>query len=192
MIADYPTAPPRLAPFLAQWDYMSEQLVRRLEGLGDAEFLWEPATPCWTVRRRTDGRSRPDEAIWEVDAVVTPPRTIAWSVDHLGWGCLLRADYLVGSHTMGEEDLDWPMSATEGVEFMRRGLDAWRSALDQVTDEDLDTVGRSAYPGGMDRDLPLLDIVWWVNKELLEHAAEIWYARDLYAVTRAPHRPENS
>jgi hypothetical protein len=31
--------------------------------------------------------------------------------------------------------------------------------------------------------LPLLDIVWWVNKELLEHAAEIWYVRDLYAAS---------
>ena len=49
-----------------------------------------------------------------------------------------------------------------------------------MTDTDLDTVGRSAYPDGLDPQLPLLDIVWWVNKELLEHAAEIFYARDLY------------
>ena len=49
-----------------------------------------------------------------------------------------------------------------------------------MTDADLDTVGRSAYPHGLDPQLPLLDIVWWVNKELLEHAAEIWYARDLH------------
>ena len=48
-----------------------------------------------------------------------------------------------------------------------------------MTDADLDTVGRSAYPHGLDPQLPLLDIVW-VNKELLEHAAEIWYARDLH------------
>jgi len=26
MIADYPDAPPRLAPFLASWDYMSEKI----------------------------------------------------------------------------------------------------------------------------------------------------------------------
>jgi hypothetical protein len=37
---------------------------------------------------------------------------------------------------------------------------------------------------GLDPELPLLDIVWWVNKELLEHAAEIWYVRDLYAASR--------
>jgi hypothetical protein len=29
-----------------------------------------------------------------------------------------------------------------------------------------------------------MDIVWWVNKELLWHAAEIWYVRDLYAFTK--------
>jgi hypothetical protein len=26
-------------------------------------------------------------------------------------------------------------------------------------------------------------IVWWVNEELLEHAAEIWYVRHLYAAS---------
>ena len=50
-----------------------------------------------------------------------------------------------------------------------------------MTDTDLDTVGRSSYPGGLGPTLPLLDIVWWVNKELIEHAAEIWFVRDLYA-----------
>ena len=55
-----------------------------------------------------------------------------------------------------------------------------------MKDADLDAIGRSAYPDGLDPTLPLLDIVWWVNEELLEHAAEIWYVRDLYlAVQRA-------
>jgi hypothetical protein len=56
--------------------------------------------------------------------------------------------------------------------------------LHSLTDADLDTVGRSAYPGGLDPTLPLIEIVWWVNKELLWHAAEIWYVRDLYAALR--------
>jgi len=79
------------------------------------------------------------------------------------------------------ESPDWPMTAHEAIAFLRDGLQAWRSGLDQMSDEDLDTVGRSAYPGGLDPQLPLLDIVWWVNKELLWHAAETWYVRDLYA-----------
>jgi hypothetical protein len=54
-----------------------------------------------------------------------------------------------------------------------------------MTDADLDTVGRSAYPHGLDPQLPLLDIVWWVNKELIEHATEIWFVRDCYLVRQA-------
>ena len=120
-----------------------------------------------------------------MDLETTPPRTIAWSVGHLGWGCLLRADYLVGDHTLSDDDLDWPIEAQYGFEFLTRGLQAWRSGLDEMSETDLDTDGRSAYPGGLDHDLPLLDIVWWVNKELLEHAAKIWYVRDLYAALAA-------
>jgi hypothetical protein len=78
------------------------------------------------------------------------------------------------------------MTAVEGMAFLQRGLSAWRDGLAKMTDEDLDTVGRSAYPHGLDPQLPLLEIVWWVNKELLFHSAEIWYVRDLYAATRRP------
>ena len=98
---------------------------------------------------------------------------------HLGWGCLLRADYLVGDHKPGEDELDWPITAASGIEFLHRGLRAWRHGLDEMTDEDLDAVGRSTYPGGLDLQLPLLDIVWWMNKELVEHTAEVWYVSDL-------------
>jgi hypothetical protein len=53
-----------------------------------------------------------------------------------------------------------------------------------MTNDDLDTVGRSASPWGLDPELPLLDVVWWVNKELIYHASEIWYVRDLFAAGR--------
>jgi hypothetical protein len=177
--------PPRLAPFLAQWDYIIEVLTERLVGLTDEEFLWEPAPTVWTVRPGPDGRSVPDAEWWAPTGDAgTPPRTLAWSIDHLGAGGFTRADYLVGSHSLKDADLVWPITADEGVRFMQEGLAAWRTGLDQMTDEDLDTIGRSAYPDGLDPTLPLIEIVWWVNKELLFHSAEIWYVRDLYAATR--------
>jgi hypothetical protein len=61
----------------------------------------------------------------------------------------------------------------QGVRFMTEGLGAWRSGLDQMTDADLDTVGRSAYPRGLDPELPLIDIVWWMNRQLVFHTGEI-------------------
>ena len=176
------TTPPRLAPFLAQWDYIVEVTTDRLAGLTDEEYLWEPAPRVWTVRSGPDGRPKPDTESWAPTGDAgAPPRTLAWSIGHLGASVYERADYLVGSHSLKEGDLTWPMSADEGVAFMQRGLSAWRNGLDQMTDEDLDTVGRSAYPSGLDPTLPLIEIVWWVNKEVVFHCAEIWYARDLYA-----------
>ena len=41
-IGRYPGVPGRLAPFLAQWDCMSEQLLARLQGITDEEYLWDP------------------------------------------------------------------------------------------------------------------------------------------------------
>lgn len=184
LIAEYQHAPPRLAPFLASWDYMSQQLLERLEGLTDEELVWEPAPTVLTVRRRPDGTTGTDAHALPPDSRVQPPRTLAWSINHLGSGTLVRADWLVGSHALDDEDVPWPLTAAQAIDLLRRGLAAWRNGLDGLTDEDLDTVGRSAYPHGLDPTLPLLDIVWWVHKELLEHAAEIWYVRDLYAASR--------
>jgi hypothetical protein len=175
-----PRTPARLAPFLAQWDYVADILLERLEGLTDDEYFWQPAPDVWTIRW-IDGRAVSDSEVWAPVAAQTPPRTLAWSISHLGWGSLTRADYLVGEHRLTDDDIVWPMTAAEGVAFMRDGLAAWRTGLDQMTDADLDTVGRSAYPGGLDPTLPLIEIVWWVNKELVFHAGEIWLMRDLYA-----------
>jgi hypothetical protein len=172
--------PRRLAPFLAQWDYIAEVLFDRLRDLTDDEFLWQPATDVWTIRM-VDGQARPDVEAWPPTGDPAPPRTLAWSIDHLAAGCLIRADWLVGRHALESDDLEYPMTADAGIDFLRRGLDAWRSALDQMTDDDLDTVGRSAYPHGRDPSLPLIEIVWWMSRELIFHVGEIWYARDLYA-----------
>ena len=181
MIADYPHVPPRIAPFLAQWDYMSAQLLERLDGLTDEELLWEPAPVVLTVRRRADGSMATDAHGLPADATVQPPRTLAWSIGHLGSGCLVRADWLTGSHSLDGAEVAWPVVAVDAIDFLRRGLAAWRDGIGTMADADLDTVGRSAYPYGLDPQLPLLDIVWWVNKELIEHATEAWYVRDLYA-----------
>ena len=45
-------------------------------------------------------------------------------------------------------------------------------------------LGHSTYPDGSDPEEPFLDIVWWVNQEVLHHGAEIALLRDLY---RAKH-----
>ena len=51
-------------------------------------------------------------------------------------------------------------------------------------DAALDTVGYSAYPYGSDAGEAFIDIVRWVNQEVLHHGAEIALLRDLYRARR--------
>lgn len=60
------------------------------------------------------------------------------------------------------------------------GAAAWRKALLSMDDAALDTVGYCTYPHGSDPDEPFIDVVWWVNQELLHHGAEVALLRDLY------------
>ena len=74
------------------------------------------------------------------------------------------------------------MTAADSVAFARGGLQAWRDGL--VRDDRRGPRHRSAgahIPSGLDPELPLIEIVWWVSKELLFHAGEAWFVRDLYA-----------
>lgn len=49
----------------------------------------------------------------------------------------------------------------------------------------LETVGYCTYPHGSDVDEPFVDIVWWVNQEVVHHGAEIALIRDLYRARQA-------
>jgi len=63
---------------------------------------------------------------------------------------------------------------------LTEAVDAWRGTLLQSDDAALDTAGYSTYPYGSDAEEMFIDIVWWVNQEVLHHGAEIALLRDLY------------
>ncbi|MFE2423649.1 DinB family protein [Streptomyces hokutonensis] len=44
----------RLGLLLEQFDKAREMAQVRLTGLGDEEYLWEPAPDCWSLRRRSE------------------------------------------------------------------------------------------------------------------------------------------
>jgi hypothetical protein len=54
----------------------------------------------------------------------------------------------------------------------------WRAALARLTDEELASYARTRWPF---QDRPFADIVAWLNIELTKSAAEIGYARFVYA-----------
>ncbi|MGX8904744.1 DinB family protein [Streptomyces netropsis] len=200
------TTPSRLIPLLEQFDFARERLTGRMAGpimdsgdgadtkvgpMTDEEYLWEPVPDCWSVRRRVDGPgSRATVLVgtggWGRDAASYPHpwpppfTTIAWRLSHLSEMLTLRADHTVGGHVLTRDDYLVSGDAAGAVAAFDAGAAAWHKALLSVDDAALDTVGLCTYPHGSDAEEPFLDIVWWVNQELLHHGAEIALLRDLY------------
>jgi hypothetical protein len=197
---------PRLAPLLEQFDWGCLRLLTRMTGpevdsgngapvpatlMTDEEYLWEPVTGSWSVRRRADGPGPRASLLvgageWGRDGYhdkepYPPPfTTIAWRLSHLTEMLAMRADYTTGSKSMTKDSFVVSGDAASAVEALTRAAEEWRGTLTHCDDAALDTVGYSTYPYGSDAGDMFIDIVWWVNQEVLHHGAEIALLRDLY------------
>ncbi|WP_093877329.1 DinB family protein [Streptomyces sp. TLI_105] len=198
--------PERLVPLLDQFDFARRRLTDRLTGpvmdsgngtdvevgpITDAEYLWEPVPDCWSVRRHADGpgpRATVLVGAGEWGRDTTPPphpapppfTTIAWRLSHLSEMLALRADHTNGSRSLTRDDFRACGDVATALPAFDAAAAAWREALLSVDDKALDTVGHCTYPHGSDPENPFLEIVWWVNQELLHHGAEIALLRDLH------------
>ena len=113
-----------------------------------------------------------------------PFTTIAWRLGHLSALLTLRADHTAGSHIETRDTYRLRGDVAGGLAAFDTGAASWREALVSCDDGTLDTVGHSTYPHGSDPEDRFIDVVWWVNQELLHHAAEIALLRDLYRELR--------
>lgn len=197
--------PPRLVPLLEQFDWACLRLLNRMTGpevdsgngmpvavppLTDEEYRWEPVPGSWSVRRRADGPGRRATVLlgageWGRDSAPEHPypppfTTIAWRLSHISEMLALRADYTVGGRDMTSDTYRNSGAAMGAIKGFSDAAEAWRAALAGADDAALDTVGYSAYPYGSDPGEMFVDIVWWVNQEILHHGAEIALLRDLY------------
>jgi hypothetical protein len=163
-----------LSPLLAQWDTSLAMLLERVDGLSDDEYRWRPTPGAADLVERDGGlRAEPDGD--------QPTRTIAWTLAHLADMCWLRADYTDGAKNRPLEYGPFPGTAVEAIAELRAAAGRWRSSVASATADQALQVGYSAYPVGMDPDLPFVDIVWWLNRELIAHGSDIATVRDLYA-----------
>ena len=168
-------------------DYLVRQLETvwqltsyHLDGLTTEECLWRPARAGLHVQPDADGAWR---AEWpEHEGYDLGPPSIAWLTWHLGFWWSMALDHSFGAGTLASEHVTWPGTA-DGVRQWIGGLNQrWHAALEQLTDDDLRSPARTRWPF---RDWPFGDVVAWANVELTKNAAEIGYARFLYAV-RSP------
>ncbi len=102
---------------LGSMDRMFAQLVQRLDGLTDAEYLWEPVPGSWSVRRTPDGDTAVDGA-GEREIDPAPVTTIAWRLWHIAIDCL--DDY---TRRFDGDDSDapatWTLDSAVAIEITR-------------------------------------------------------------------------
>ena len=148
-----------------------------LDGLTTEECLWRPAHAGPHVRRGDDGRWIAD---WpEHEGYDLGPPSIAWTTWHMIFWWSMAIDHGFGAGELTREDIDWPGDADAVRARLGELHDGWRAALGTLSDADLANSSRDGWPM---RDRPFGDVVAWVNIELTKNAAEIGYARFLYAV----------
>lgn len=147
-----------------------------LNGLGDAECLWEPADGAWTVRPTGDGRWLPDWVEPEPDPA--PAVTIGWLTWHMGFWMSMAHDHAFGERRLTRQDVTWPGRADATVEWIRGCHRRWSQAVDSLTETDLDSTTRGDWPYRDHR--PFGYVVGWFTVELTKNAAEIGQLRTLF------------
>jgi hypothetical protein len=162
---------------LRQFDVAWKLLAFHLDGLTTEECLWRPAPRGLHVHRGEDGHWRADWPDRE-DYDIGPP-SIAWVTWHIGYWWSMVLDHSFGPKTLSREGVAWPGSADAVRASIVSLRDEWRSRLEALSDDELQSRDRATWPY---RERPFGDVAAWVNVELTKNAAEIGYARFLFAV----------
>jgi hypothetical protein len=168
---------------IVTFDYVWERFNRRLDGLTDDEYRWEPVAGCWNLRPGADGR-------WTMDAGregepwldPAPVTTIAWRIGHVAGSAVAGfAERLfpeTTTTTTPAADIELPGTAAEVPGFLERTYRPWREGMQGLTDDGWwAPLGRVWGPYA--RSTPT-DLALHVLDEVVHHTAEVALLRDLY------------
>ena len=165
------------------WD---QHVVPRLETLTDDEYFWEPADGCWSIRRRSDARTKSPVGAGNLvmdfeypEPSPAPVTTIAWRLGHVTVGVFAQRN---ASHFGGPpapyDTVEWPGDAQSALRALDDAYARWVSGVRGLDPEALlRPVGPAEGPFA---ELPYADLVLHINREAIHHLAEVLLLRDLY------------
>ena len=166
--------------------YWDTTLAPRLEGLTDAEYVWEPVPGCWSVRPGPDGAMRFEV---QTPAPEPPPvTTIAWRMVHVAVGVFrTRASCFFGDGSVPADATMFdrrhipavlPATAAEGRALLEHSYRWWR---DGIAGLDAEALHAPLGPrGGPYFDDTLGNLALHLNREAMHHGGEMCLLRDLY------------
>ena len=169
----------RVELLLAQMDEVYGRLLRRLEGLGDDEYLWEPVAGGWAVRPDRSGGWVADYA--EPDPDPAPFTTIGWRLAHLADCKVMYSEWAFGERRLTWPELAAPATAAAALARLEEGQARLRAGLEGLDDDELDGPRWTNWG----ERWPAWRILWTMIDHDAHHGAEIGCLRDLYRATTA-------
>ena len=163
----------------AELDEAYETLSRRIAGLTDEEFFWQPVAGCWTVHPDEGGR-------WVVDYAFPDPEpppftTIAWRLVHVATCKVMYYEHAFGPGRLTWDELETPHTVAGTVAMLQQGHASLRQALDGLGDAELEEMRLTNWG----ERWPAWRIFWTMIFHDLHHGAEIGCLRDLYRAGRS-------
>jgi hypothetical protein len=158
------------------------QFDRRLSGLNQIEYLWEPVPRCWSVRDTGDGRAA--VADWaDPDPDPAPVTTIAWRMWHIAVDCLdSYSRRRFDSTGTGLDGTQWVLDVEEARALLSS---AWRGFRDPIVEGGPGQLARALGPSwGAYSEQSTFALVLHAQREVTHHAAEIALLRDLHRATQ--------
>ncbi len=151
-----------------------------LEDVAHDDCFWEPATPCWSVRRREQAAAGWGTGAWVCEDTWPPPdplpiTSIAWRMAHLAAWTDIYRNWTFEDQTLGLRQFDVPGNRDGLADWIYSAQDLFASFVDALDDGDLAKL-RPAHYGP---HLPIHRLVSGIAVEHIHHGAEIGLLRDL-------------
>ena len=169
---------------LNTFEDVRSRLFARLEGLTDAEYLWQPVPDCMTIRRTDEGVYRADSRLPQAAAESSaghagaPVTTIAWRLWHMGSDCLRGYLAFFDDAPALGDPFEWPGTADRGVLALEEDWARFTSRVEGLGDTRLmEPMGPRAEEFA---DSTFLALALHALDEVAHHGGEVALLRDLY------------
>ena len=150
------------------------RLRKRLEGLTDDEYFWEPVPGCWNIYEDRPGHWTYHYAI--PDPVPAPATSIGWQVVHLATTKIMYREWAYGPGRMTFPDIAIPNTAGGAIAMLDQAHLRLRGELANLSEPQLDALVKTNW-GEL---WPAWRIFWTMADHDALHGGAIGNLRDLY------------
>jgi DinB superfamily len=151
-----------------------ERLRKRLDGLTDDEFFWQPVADAWTIFEDRPGHWQYSYAV--PDPNPAPVTTIGWQIVNVATCKLMYHEWAYGPAKLTWPELMIPHTASDGIALLDTGHRLLRADLLGLSEDDLNLPRRTNW--GEIRPASRIFTVL-IDHDAL-HGGAIGQMRDLY------------